>query len=449
MCGLISILDWAKGGWSSEGAAVAAVRKGLDTMLHRGLEGQDNIEVRGRCVLGHVRLPIINLTDEGRQPMTVNGMTAMLTGELLNYRAFNPEAMTDTRVLIDIIRDQGLDGLHRVDGFWAAVVALGGAAYAFNDYLGQKPLYVDQRRLLVASEPLAAVRAADLREVDEVNLANSIKWGYDPTGGTPWKGLRIMPPGHVLYSDGAMRPYWDWNKVDTSDCLRGELRQAVHNRMVGDRKVGLLLSGGLDSTVIYQALREIGAEVDVFHVSNGEEEFVKLALNGRPATELNVETPTWQGALIAHQVPVDLGSMIPQLGLAKAVAGEDLYVCMSGDGADELFGGYRRAKEYDSQASDVFMELPYYHLPRLDRLMMRYTVELRTPFLAPRIVKYALDLPYDWRTNKEAIKSAFRSYLPRKILTREKEPLKSSEVKLGGLEYRKQLVDEWRKLYVT
>jgi hypothetical protein len=114
---------------------------------------------------------------------------------------------------------------------------------------------------------------------------------------------------------------------------------------------------------------------------------------------------------------------------------------MTGDGADEVFGGYRRASEYDSQWSDVFCELPYYHLPRLDRVMMRETIELRSPFLAPAVVAHGLSLPRELRTQKQALKRAFKGLVPDRIINRPKHPLKTEAVKTGGIGYRQQLVE--------
>mgnify|MGYP005998768051 FL=1 len=152
----------------------------------------------------------------------------------------------------------------------------------------------------------------------------------------------------------------------------------------------MLLSGGLDSTLTFKIAQELGANLKVFHVENEEKYMFLQAVDNHPYEELITELPSMIDAVKAMQSPSDAGSLLPQYVLGAAVKKKGYHVTLSGDGADELFGGYRRAKEYDSQYSDVFVELPYWHLPRLDRVMMKHTVEHRTPFLAPEIVKYAL-----------------------------------------------------------
>jgi len=148
-----------------------------------------------------------------------------------------------------------------------------------------------------------------------------------------------------------------------------------------------------------------------------------------------------------NETPIDLGSVIPQYHLFEAVAKEGLRIVLSGDGADELFGGYRRINEYDSQGSDVFHELTYYHLPRLDKMSMAYTTELRSPFLGHDVVDFALTLPFEERKNKKILKEAFSDIVPIEIIERTKVPLKNERIKTDPLIYRKYVIDLFIKNY--
>jgi asparagine synthase (glutamine-hydrolysing) len=448
MCGLIAILDWEAGGWGSSLAATKAVKKGLDRMSYRGLPGRSIIIQEGKTIIGHTRLPIISSDGQFDQPMQIDWTVGAFVGEIFNYKdiKFGKLAESDTEVLIKTFTWDGLNGFHKFDGFWAAIFVRSGKTTVVTDYLSQKPLYFDTYRLLVASEPAAIIAARADDDLDEVYLSNVLKWGYSPDHRTPWESIQQLPAGVALtYPPGEITTYWDWSEVPTRGDLRTTLTQAVKNRLVGDREVAILLSGGLDSTIIHQILTQIlemGARP--FYTSNGkDDEYVNTVT--QDYFSLKTVPATIKDALKAHQVPVDLGSMVPQYQLAKALRERDYYVAMSGDGADELFGGYRRAKEYDSQMSDTFIELPFYHLPRLDRLMMNQTVELRCPYLAPDVIKIAMALDWEHRTEKQFLKHIFKDIVPKKILERPKHPLKSPEVISGGVEYRKELVQIWKE----
>lgn len=460
MCGLAAILDWQAGGWPSEEAAVIAVGNALKAMRHRGHpEAQPKIVVDEKTVLGHIRLPIIDMHPRSDQPMTRSNVTGVFVGEIFNFQELGGTAFhSDTEYLLECFSARGLSWFPYFDGFWSAVLVgpIQGQVTVITDYLSQKPLYMHERSLLVVSEPNAAVAAISYlaHNPDPLYLSNVLKWGYDPTRRTPYAGLVQLPPGVALTIDQGVKAtrYWDWQRVPDAPNLREALATATRNRLIGDRPVSLLLSGGLDSTILLGLLtQELGPQkVLALHAPNQEDGYLEEAITMHEplSSVLELDKVTVEDALIAHQVPVDLGSMIPQTALARAVNEAGFFVCMSGDGADELFGGYRRAKEYDSQHSDTFMELVYYHLPRLDRIMMRSTVELRSPFLAPQVVKYALSLPWQARTEKQALKSTFLDLVPTEILNRPKHPLKSPEVINGGIEWRKTIIDRWEKLHV-
>lgn len=102
--------------------------------------------------------------------------------------------------------------------------------------------------------------------------------------------------------------------------------------------------------------------------------------------------------------------------------------------------------DYDSQESDVWSELVSYHLPRLDKMMMHSTVELRSPFLAKPVVEFALSLPWEWRQGKNLLKEAMRGIVPDVIIDRPKEPLKIGSVREDKQKHSLDLMNEWLKL---
>jgi asparagine synthase (glutamine-hydrolysing) len=428
MCGLIL----------SKGYELGQTELALAKMNYRGKDGKQGISQRGGWTLGHVRLAIQDLSDKSNQPLNCEDYSLAYVGELFGLGGAN-----ELETVSQAYFKKGPEGFQNFDGFWAIAAAYDeGQIEVFTDYLSQKPLYFWPEAQIICSEldPMFELRAKP--EIDRIYLANVIKFGYDCTGRTPYTGIIQLPPGIALSINSAGMTssynYWDWDKVPNPPLreLENELTKATLDRLVGDRPVALLISGGLDSSIIYSILSLHNKLIDCFSIENGETEYLPLGVFLMEAKPVELSK-----VLKAMQCPVDLGSMVPQYQLAEVLKTRGYNVCLSGDGADELFGGYNRAKTYDSQFSDIFMELPYYHLPRLDRLMMRHTVELRTPFLSPVIVRMALSIPYELRTEKQALKTAFRGRIHSDILNRSKHPLKTKAVIDGSISYRKNLTE--------
>jgi asparagine synthase (glutamine-hydrolysing) len=213
-----------------------------------------------------------------------------------------------------------------------------------------------------------------------------------------------------------------------------------------DVPVAALVSGGLDSAIVYTLAKRFGT-VHPYHVDNGEVEQAAVVLQGDQYTFLKSDAVPTRKALRYMQEPVDLGSLKPQVALSDSVgASGGERVCLTGDGADELFGGYGRARRYDSQASDIWHELVCWHLPRLDRVMMRNQIEVRSPFLARPVLAAALALPYSERCGKQVLRNLFRTELPRGIADVAKRPLRTKEVEVDREANSKKLVDEFRQM---
>ena len=430
MCGLIL----APNHYSSEG-----VRRAMDRMKYRGADNERGVTQHNGWHLGHVRLAIQDLSAAGSQPFWSDHKVVAFVGEFFNHNG------SEKAFLTDILDSPRLVDFHQADGFWS-VIEVGYITKVITDHLGIKPMYWWPEKQIVCSELDPMFELAPKPAFDEVYLSNCVKFGYDYSGRTPYVGIQQLPPGTVLHltrgvPGGNLTKYWDWSKVPTSTDLKSLVDKAIQNRLMSDREVAMLLSGGLDSSIIYYSLKEAGTPVKAFSVENGESEFLPPGVEVLSLPEVTIED-----AVRIMQAPLDLGSLIPQIQLARAVKAAGFNVCLTGDGADELFGGYARAQTYDSQKSDVFCELPYYHLPRLDRVMMHETIELRSPFLAPSVVAAALKLKRADRTTKQALKAAYADIVPKAILERTKVPLKSSAVRENGLLHRVNLDKEFRNV---
>lgn len=457
MCGLVGIA-------SSEVAAHVAGEHGQDAAMaalsHRGLDGLQGTWYGEFGWLGHVRLPILdtNPCGQGRQPKEIPHGAVGYVGEIHNHYIFGKQRCDTEAVARIMSSGSPASELVRCDGFWSIAHMQERFPYTmlYVDYLGQKPMYLWKRFGAFASElgALLALFPDDKPKLDQVYLANVRKWGYDPTGRTPYVGIKRLPPGSMttLY-DGALKsastyfPLQPAVMTPTADTIARDLAVAVSRRLLSDVPIGILLSGGLDSTIVAtlaaSALKGSGRQLRAFYVDNDEAKYARIAADyaGLELEELDVSSAMLKDdPWVAHKAygePVDLGSVVPQYALGQALKAKGIHVALSGDGADELFGGYRRAMVHDTQMSDIMLELPHYHLPRLDTLMMRGTVELRCPFLAPYVVQSAMKVPYTERRGKKILKEAFPD-LPKEILERDKKPLRTHDP--NNVQHREEII---------
>jgi len=291
---------------------------------------------------------------------------------------------------------------------------------------------------------------------DNTYLGTIHKFGYNHDERTPWKSVKRLRPDY-WYSYSLNKPdvVLTMSNIklepDSNLCVRTALIESTKRRLLSKNyPISVLLSGGLDSTILTYILESAGANVSYYTIDNGEDEYVRLceAFWNIKVTRLTYDLDESSLKPIYcnwNESPIDLGSVVPQYHLFEAVAKTGNRIVISGDGADELFGGYRRISEYDSQGSDVFHELTYYHLPRLDKMSMAHTIELRSPFLGHDVIRAALALPLCSRTHKQILKDAFADDIPREILDRSKAPLKNASIKVDPLKYRKKILNLYKE----
>lgn len=420
---------------------------------HRGTEYSE--VSRDGMTYGHWRLPIQTREGDGwNQPIQcANGKLLLFNGEIYNYpKSYN----NDVEYLKDCLELTGTHGLIREsnkwDGMWAiCIVEEGNKIIAFTDPLGKKQLYVNSM-----GEICSEIRpiVINWKDWDLTYKSQCLKWGYSASNRTPWNHVKRIIPNRVvticnnLKIQTSNEDYFSWDMGSrTWSCrdpyvLRYLLEQSVKRRVLtSNEPIACLLSGGLDSSIISFLSHQISSGVGFYYVDNGEGKYA-LEMGQIMGVDVAQIYPNYSDNLETifrwNETPIDLGSVIPQHDLIEAVKET---VILTGDGADELFGGYRRAKEYDSQYSDIFDELPYYHLPRLDRASMRFTKELRSPFLSHNVVRFALNCPRELRIDKKILKDAFRGDIPNSIIERPKLPLKARGVDWTGRAYRNKIHD--------
>lgn len=421
---------------------------------HRGLLNRGGVHFEDGFGFGHVRLPIQGIDPIFDQPYIWGDWIFLFVGELFNYKSVYPDHNSDIESLAKAWVTRGIGSFREgvFDGVWSFVAydRINKQAMVVTDFLAKKSLYYHNPTGSVSSEIKALCLLDEEIQLDPFYFSCVSKWGYCLNERTPFSTIRKIPPGYCMLIDrgGLLQESYYMRLVPQDSVgLRKAIEQAVKNRLVSDIPISLLLSGGLDSSIIYKLVEKETHDFTIFHIENDEENFldyldipsdiliVKLELEGFDLDEV----------LYFNEGPVDLGSMLSQYQIAEAVSGIGLNIAISGDGADELFGGYTRIVDYDSQWSDVFEELIYYHLPRLDKLMMAHTVELRCPYLSRSVIEGALALPYEQRIRKQCLKEMFADILPVEIIIRDKKPLKSPQVLGGGLNWRYELIQRFQE----
>lgn len=460
MCGILLTLD------GSEAS--------LDSIKHRGIE-KTVIEKNG-VFLCHHRLPIQTSDgDDWNQPKEISpGLFLMFNGEIFNYDRSAYSSDTDYLCSLFRIYQGGsfelfcamfVPHIQTWDGFWAIVIydSNTGDIISFTDPLGKKPLYYSDKGEISSEIKSLAYNQSP---IDKTFMSEVKKWGYNTDNRTPYLDVKRFLP-NTIYFYNLQSPdfkltfpeyYKIWNHPitelvgksyeDHMEWLWKKMIESVQNRLISKNyPISLLISGGLDSSIIAAILEGTDSNVTWYSIENGESEFVNLLAEkfNKKVNFLQYEMDENLNQEIYqfwNESPIDLGSVVPQYHLFKAIKqNSDHRIVLSGDGADELFGGYKRIHEFDSQGSDIFEELSFYHLPRLDKMSMAHTLELRNPFLNLEIVAFALHLPLEWRKDKKILKDTFGPLLPDEIVNRKKAALKNPGIKEDKLAYRYKAVN--------
>jgi asparagine synthase (glutamine-hydrolysing) len=333
----------------------------------------------GECVLGHARLSIIDLSAKGHQPMLdpETGNCIVFNGEIYNFQKLREECLrrgdrfrsdTDTEVILALYRHFGPDCLGLLRGMFAFALwdASGHRLFIARDRAGKKPLNYAMTGggLVFCSEihPLSRHREVSKTEDPEA-LELYLQLQYVPAPWTIYRGIRKLPPAHFAIFDRTglkLHQYWevDYTKKcrisepDALDALEEKLTEAVRLRMIADVPLGALLSGGVDSSLVVALMAKISsAPVRTFSMGFREEAFSELPFaeqaaklcgtDHHPAVlESDVESLL---PLIARHYgePYADSSALPSFMVSRN-ARQQVTVAMTGDGGDELMGGYPR-----------------------------------------------------------------------------------------------------------
>ncbi len=518
MCGIAGEIRF-----DGELADIEAVRRMTDRLRPRGPD-DGGLVAHGRTALGHRRLKIIDLTDKAEQPMTDAelALTIVFNGCIYNYPELRRELQAkgyrffstgDTEVVLKAYHAWGQACVERFHGMFAFAIVErdSGTVTLARDRFGIKPLYYAETDawLRFASSLPALVDGGGVdTSIDRRALHNYMSFhAVVPPPRTILNGVRKLPPATVrrIARDGAMhdRIYWSpayerrsedkgLGREDWRDRVLEALRIAVRRRMVADVPVGVLLSGGVDSSVIVGLLAEEGQTgLKTFSIgfeeANGEkgDEFVYSDLIAQrfktdhhqifvPSADLIDELPATIHAMSEPMVSYDnVGFYLLSREVSKHVK-----VVQSGQGADEVFGGYhwypplaasndvtadyarvffdRDHATLGRQLADAWLcpddasrDLVSEHLgrpgaatpvdralrldthvmlvddpvKRVDNMTMAHGLEARVPFLDHELVELAATIPPEFKLaedGKGVLKDAARLVVPNEVIDRKK-----------------------------
>lgn len=439
MCGILAIIG--------KGKDETLVKSLSKRQSHRGPDERDIHITEEGHFLAHERLSIIDL-HTGKQPIQGTSSAWMVhNGEIYNHEHLRQTLLagrifrthSDSEVIVHLYEQFGYDFCHHLDGIFAFVVIDGNDFIAGRDPLGVKPLYYgrDERgRLYFASEMKVI---ADQCET-----------------------FATFPPGHYYTAQtGFVRyynPTWEYQFDETHlapyEVIRETLSKAVKKRLMSDVPIGVLLSGGLDSSltsaIAARYMKEMNVTLHSFSIgltADAPDAVAAREVAAFIGTEHHEIHFTIQEGLdlieklIWHLETYDVTSIrasTPMYFLSKAIAEKGIKVVLSGEGADEIFGGYlyfRNApssKDFYQETVDRVFKLYTADLLRADKSTMAHGIEARVPFLDKSFLEVAMHIRPELKMpsafngiEKYILRKAFDTpdtpYLPERILWRQKE----------------------------
>ncbi|MGY6588923.1 MAG: asparagine synthase B [Wenzhouxiangella sp.] len=449
MCGIVGVFDiHATPRQLREKVLAASGRQ-----RHRGPDWS-GIYVAPNAVIAHERLAIVGI-DSGAQPLVSgDGLHVLgVNGEIYNHRELRRELAdydfqthSDCEVILALYRKHGTDFLHRLNGIYAFVL--------WDE---------EAQRYLVGRDPIGVIPLYHGRDDDGLLWVASELKAIEPL----CRQVHLFPPGHLLDSrDGQIRRWYQpaWRAVEQANQpaepakLRAALEAAVHRQMMCDVPYGVLLSGGLDSSLVASIAQRFADR----RVESDDTEAAwwprlhsfAIGLEGSPdlaaariaakaiGTQHHEFIYTIQEGLdalddvIRHIETFDVTTIrasTPMFLLARRIKAMGVKMVLSGEGADEIFGGYLYfhkapdARAFHEETVRKLDKLHLYDCLRANKSMAAWGVEARVPFLDLEFLDVAMSLDPaakmagSGRPEKAILREAGEGLLPREILWRQKE----------------------------
>jgi asparagine synthase (glutamine-hydrolysing) len=454
----------------------------LSMLDHRGPDFRNSLILDNKY-FGHTRLKIIDLNNRSNQPFFSKCKKYLIiyNGEIYNLEflkkkflhKFNFSTSSDTEVLIELYKILKEKVLEYLEGMFAFVIyeIESKNIFAARDTKGVKPLYyhIKNNKIIFCSEIAPILKLIDTEEIDEIGLRQYLKLRLFSNGHTIYKSIKIVKPGYYYYDGKFIKYFNNIDQIDTDDgnkSLLSCLKRSISKREMADVKVGSLLSGGLDSSIL-TALSNVKNTWSIGFDNNNEfywaEKVAKFLKKKHQSIEYNsnkfLEHLTFMVTKLKK--PLCVPNEVLTFNLSGQIKKENTVV-LSGEGADEIFLGYNRIfnwsfnnpfdlEEFDSHYSygshkdNEIIEYtlaPYLkykdnnlklihkffcetHLEnlllRLDSSTMLNSVEARVPFVdCPEIFNFNKKLIFKKIFNKFQLRQISKNIIPTEVIERPK-----------------------------
>lgn len=415
MCGILGTYDLAR----------VDVHARLELIAHRGPDGS-GVASSGPATHGHVRLALLDLTDASAQPFKRGRGLLSFNGEVWNFRELRSALQRegerfrttgDTEVLAAALDRWGVETtLARLEGMFAFAWSKGSTHVLVRDRFGKIPLHVHRR-------------------------GRSFAWSSEIKGLGPELPSAPLPPASVLDLTTGKLSRWYALPREGDGAILPLLRDGVAMRMVADAPLCCLISGGLDSSLILSLALEVRKDIVAYtawHADDSpdllaarrlcEERDVELVEVRVPPPDAEALAAAVRAIETTSKAQVEIAALC--IPLARAIASDGFKACLSGEAADELFGGYGNMCIAGSKASDEewrtirvdqLEKMARGNFVRCNKAFMAAGVECRLPFMHRALVEHVMNLgKRACPPGKKALKDAARSLLPPWIVNRTK-----------------------------
>ncbi|MBK6725584.1 MAG: asparagine synthase (glutamine-hydrolyzing) [Acidobacteria bacterium] len=472
MCGITGWVNLEKS--KSNNHTEAVLHSMCERILHRGPDSE-GLWMDDTVALGMRRLSIIDL-HTGDQPVYSEdkSVVAMINGELYNYREVRAElekrghkfrTQTDVEIVPHLYQIYGEDLVDHINGMFA--ISLWDTAkkklILARDRFGEKPIYygVFDGKLLYASEPKAILAHPSVKaELNLDALRHYLSYDYVPAPHSIYKGIFKLPAAHILTVENGeikTRRYWNvsWEKSEKPASLNNaaaELRElmsdAVRMRLVADVPLGILLSGGVDSSAIAAfAVQHATEKVKTFSIGFEEDSFdeskyarqvshhlgtehYEATLSVGTAADLITEIGTWLDE------PLSDGSLIPTFMLSRFVR-HHVTVALGGDGGDELFAGY--PMYFGHKVAEMYSAVPgFIRSGMIEPVVKNLPVSTKNLSFEYRAKRFVRSSNYDLITRHHSWFGSFSIEEQTALLTPEVREQTSNDIYRGAREMLEQ-----------